>query len=223
MDTTFLTDLLKRSGRRYLDDILTLIVAGFIISLLSALTLGVMAGPMMAALYRAMGRRFRDGRAPEIMDIFDFQHFLRYMLAFYALAILIGLGFLLFILPGLYLLTIWLYVLPLMVERDLTLGEAMGESKAIADRIGLVQQFAIALILALIGYALSSLAGTLGSLLFNPFVVVYVLTALHAVEPAPPEAQTELSEVQLEPAAGEPPADSGAGSAQSPEAGPREP
>lgn len=194
MDSTFLTDLLKNSFRRYLDDILTLIVASFLVSLLSALTLGILAGPMMAGLYRAVSRRFREGRPPEIMDVFDFQHFLRYMLAFYALAILIGLGFMLLILPGLFLLTIWLYVLPLMVERDLSLGEAMRESKAIADRIGLAQQFAITLILALIGFALGSLAGPLGSLLFNPFAVIYILSALHAQEP-PPVADTATAGV----------------------------
>jgi uncharacterized membrane protein len=178
MDSSLIFTILRRAFDSFIRDILPLIVAGFLVTLLSALTLGLLGGPLLAGLYRMVSRRMTEGRTPEIGDVFYFDRFLDFVLAFYALTILIAIGFMFFILPGLYLLTIWLFAFPLMVERGHRLGEAMAESKAISDRVGLAQQFATALLLALIGAALGSVTGGLGGLVFAPFSVCYVLVAL---------------------------------------------
>jgi hypothetical protein len=187
MDSAAIIAILKRAFDLYLRDFLVLIVAAFIVGLLTPLTLGVLGGPLLAGLYRMVGKRLYNDQAPEIAELFYFERFFDHLLAFYVLAILIAVGFALLILPGLYLLTIWLFAFPLLVQHKLPLGEAMAESKRIADRVGLPQQFATALVLALIGAALSSVTGGIGSLVFAPFSVAYVLVALEHYREQDPE------------------------------------
>jgi len=182
MDSAAIIAILKRSFDALVRDILPLIIAGFFVSLLTGLTLGILGGPLLAGLYRMVSLRLREGREPQFSDVFYFDRFLEFLLAFYALVLLIALGFAFFILPGLFLATIWFYVFPLMVERDLGLGEAMRESKALADRVGLAQQFALTLVLLLIGGILSSLTDGLSSVFFTPFAAIYVITTLREVE-----------------------------------------
>lgn len=196
MDSNSIFKILKKSFDILLRDILPLIVAGLICGVLSALTLGVLGGPLVAGLYRMVFFRLRDGRAPEISDVFYFERFGTFVLAFYGLGALVSIGFMLFIVPGLYLLTIWLYVFPLMVQRDMTLSDAMAESKAIVDRAGLGQQFALVLVLSLLGVALCTLTKGLGYLVFAPYAVIYTFVALEnlssselaPIEPASEEA-----------------------------------
>ena len=182
MDSAAIIAILKRSFNALVSDILPLIIAGFLVSLLTGLTLGILGGPLLAGLYRMVSLRLREGREPQFGDVFYFDRFLEFVLAFYALVILIALGFAFFILPGLFLATIWFYVFPLMVERELGLGEAMRQSKALADRVGLVQQFALTLVLLLIGGVLSALTDGLSAVFFTPFAVIYVLNVLREVE-----------------------------------------
>jgi hypothetical protein len=189
MDSAAILSILKRAFDAFLRDILPLIVAGFFVSLLTGLTLGILGGPLLAGLYRMVSLRLREGREPQFGDVFYFDRFLQFVLAFYALVILIAIGFAFFILPGLFLATIWFYVFPLMVERELGLGDAMRESKALADRVGLAQQFTLTLVLLLLGAVLSALTDGLSSIFFTPFAAVYVLTALRDVEAGPREAE----------------------------------
>ena len=182
MNSAAIVGILKRSFNAFLRDILPLLVPAVFLSLLTALRLGILGGPLLAGLYRMVSLRLREGREPQLGDVFYFERFFEYLLAFYALAILIGLGFVFFILPGLFLATIWLYVFPLMVERGLGLGAAMGESKAIGDRWGLAQQFTLTFVLVLIGAVLSSLTDGISSVFFTPFAAIYVVTALREAE-----------------------------------------
>jgi hypothetical protein len=64
----------------------------------------------------------------------------------------------------------------------------MRESKVLADRVGLAQQFTLTLVLLLLGAVLSTLTDGLSSIFFTPFAAVYVLTALRDVEAQPPVA-----------------------------------
>lgn len=178
MDSGVIFTILKRAFDTFARDILPLIVAGFLATLLTGLTLGILGGPLLAGLYRMVSRRLGEGRAPEITDVFYFERFLDFLIAFYVLAILIAIGFALLILPGLYLLSIWFYAFPLMVERGYRLREAMAESKALSDHLGLAQQFTTALVLVLLGAALSSVLDGFTGILFTPFSVCYVLVAL---------------------------------------------
>lgn len=158
-------------------DILVLVVAGLAWAVLTVITLGVLGGPLTAGLFRMILLRMREDRTPEFADIFYFERFGRYVVAFYVLTILVGLASLLLVVPGLYLATIWIYVFALMVDRDLSLSQAMSESKALVERGGLGQHFGLVVLLSLVGAVLSSLTKGLGSLVGTPFSVICVLLA----------------------------------------------
>ncbi len=82
-----------------------------------------------------------------------------------ALVILVAIGFLLFIVPGVYLVVIWAFVLPLMAEKRLTFAEARAASKKLVDDAGFWTVFVVLLVLAII----TSVAGSVIGFVLNPF------------------------------------------------------
>ena len=177
----------KQSFDLLLDDIVPLVVAGFIVSLLTMLTLGILGGPLMAGLVRMVLLRVREDRTPEIGDLFYFDDFVRYVIAFYGLGILMVIGFMLLVLPGIYLATIWFYVFVLMVDRDIEVGAAISQSRALVYRIGLGPHVVLVALLVLISAVLSRLTQGFSSAVTGPFWVACTIVAYQmasAVSPA---------------------------------------
>ena len=109
-------------------DLGVLIIGTIVATVLSILTIGILAGPLMGGLYGMVVGRVRDGRTPHVGDVFDqFNRFWSFFGAFWVLAILIGLASVT-IIGGILLAAIWLYVFPIMVDRGMGFGDAMGES-----------------------------------------------------------------------------------------------
>lgn len=112
--------ILKEGWELFLKDIIVLFVMAILYMVLTAVTLGILGGPMLAGTIDAVLRRTREGRAIQVGDLFArFDQFGRYLGAFYVLTILIGIGFCLLVVPGIYLGTIWFYAFPLLVDRPL--------------------------------------------------------------------------------------------------------
>ena len=127
---------LKQAARLFIKDLAPLLIAALIAGVLSVLTLGILAGPLFAGLYGMVIGRVRDGRQPEVGDVFSgLDRFWSYAGAALALVVLVALASIT-IVGGFVLATIWLYVLPLMVDRGLSLGEAMKASKDMVVRAG---------------------------------------------------------------------------------------
>jgi hypothetical protein len=169
----------------FVRDIGVLIVAGIIAVVLSGVTIGILGGPLYAGLVGMILGRVRDGRPPQIGDVFSrFDRFGRYLAAFYLLVISVGIGLVLLIVPGLYLAAIWLYVFPLMVDRDLTLGEALSESRKMTNAHGLGTHMLVVLVL---GVVAAVVGGVLGiglrgsSYIFSSIAQGVVLPYLFAV------------------------------------------
>jgi hypothetical protein len=138
----------KHGWRRFVDDIGALLLATLIAIGLTVVSLGILGGPLVAGLYSMVIGRVRDGRRPRVGDIFSgFDRFWSYFGAGLALFVLIGLASLT-IIGGVVLATIWIYVFPLMVDRGMGLGQAMGASLDIVresfwEHLALVILFAI--------------------------------------------------------------------------------
>jgi hypothetical protein len=134
--------------RRFVGDIGALLLGTLIAVALTIVSLGILGGPLLAGLYRMMIGRVRDGRRPEVGDVFScFNRFWSFFGAALALIVLIGLASVT-IVGGVLLATIWLYVFPLMVDRGLGLGAAMGASldmvrESFWEHLALVILFAI--------------------------------------------------------------------------------
>ena len=164
---------LKQAGRLFLKDIGPLIIGAIIAGLLSIVTLGILAGPLVAGLYGMVIGRVRDGRQPRVGDVFDgFDRFWAYFFAALVLVLLIGLASIT-IVGGFLLATIWLYVFPLMVDRRLGLGAAMKASKDMVMRVGIWEHLALVIVL----FVIVSVANGALAILAAPFVVVAVSAA----------------------------------------------
>ena len=164
---------LKQAARLFVKDLAPLLIAALIAGALSVLSLGILAGPLFAGLYGMVIGRVRDGRQPEVSDVFSgLDRFWSYAGAALALVALVGLASIT-IVGGFVLATIWLYVFPLMVDRGLSLGEAMKASKDMVVRAGFWEHLALVVVL----FVIVSVANGALAILAAPFVVVAVTAA----------------------------------------------
>ena len=162
--------VLKQAARLFVKDLAPLLIAGLITGVLSVLTLGILAGPLFAGLYGMVIGRVRDGRQPQVGDVFDgLQRFWSYLAAALVLVVLIGLASIT-IVGGFLLATIWLYVFPLMVDRGLGVGEAMKASKDLVLKSGFWEHLALVIVL----FVVLSVANGMLAIIAAPFVVVAV-------------------------------------------------
>ena len=162
--------VLKQAARLFVKDLAPLLIAGLITGVLSVLTLGILAGPLFAGLYGMVIGRVRDGRQPQVGDVFDgLQRFWSYLAAALVLVVLIGLASIT-IVGGFLLATIWLYVFPLMVDRGLGVGEAMKASKDLVLKSRFWEHLALVIVL----FVVLSVANGMLAIIAAPFVVVAV-------------------------------------------------
>ncbi len=169
---------IKQAWRLFVKDLGPLLIAGLITVALSVLTLGVLAGPLTAGLYGMVAGRVREGRQPEVGQVFDeLDRFWSFFGAALVLVVLIGLA-MLTIVGGFLLATIWLYVFPLMVDRGMGLGEAMKASKDMVLENGFWEHLALVLILAVI----ASIANGALAIIATPFVVVTIAASYFLAE-----------------------------------------
>jgi uncharacterized protein (DUF983 family) len=157
----------KQGWRLFVKDIGPLIIAALIVAPLSVMTLGILAGPLVAGLYGVVVKRVRDGQQPEVGDVFgQMSRFWSFFAAALVLGILIGLASLT-IIGGVLLATIWLYVFPLMVDRGMGLGEAMRASYETVKQAGFWEH--LALVIAFV--VIASLANGALAILATPLLI----------------------------------------------------
>ena len=137
------------------------ILGGLLTQLLTALSLSLLAGPLVGAYLMTMILFLRQGRQPEFNDLFAGLPRTRELFSFFFLILLIVLGFLLMILPGIVFATWWIYTLPLMVDKRMRLGEAMRASYHKVNETGFFTHLIFLLMITLI-----------------PLLIINVLTAV---------------------------------------------
>jgi hypothetical protein len=162
--------VLKQGWRLFVKDLGPLIIGALIAGVLSILTLGILIGPLTAGLYGMVVKRVRDGQRPEVGDVFgQMNRFWSFFAAALVLGILVGLASVT-VIGGIVLATIWLYVFPLMVDRGIGLGEAMGTSYRMVKEAGFWEHVALVIVCLVI----SSLANGVLAIVATPFFVAAV-------------------------------------------------
>lgn len=157
----------KQGWRLFVKDIGPLIIAALIVAPLSVMTLGILAGPLVAGLYGVVVKCVRDGQQPEVGDVFgQMSRFWSFFAAALVLGILIGLASLT-IIGGVLLATIWLYVFPLMADRGMGIGEAMRASYETVKQAGFWEH--LALVIAFV--VIASLANGALAILATPLLI----------------------------------------------------
>jgi predicted Ser/Thr protein kinase len=92
-------------------------------------------GPLMGGLYLFYLKKIR-GETTTVETAFSgfSPRFLHLFLAAFVSLVLIGLGFICFILPGIYLLVAWVFTLPLVIDKGLDFWSAMELSRKIVSK-----------------------------------------------------------------------------------------
>jgi hypothetical protein len=161
----------------FVKDIGPLIVGTLIAGLLSIVTLGILAGPLFAGVYSMVIGRVRDGRPAEVGDVFSqMDRFWSFAGGMLFLVVVTGLAWIT-IIGGVLLSTIWLYVLPLMVDRRMGFWEALGASKDLVMKAGFWEHLA----LVVIGAVILAVVDGPFTLLSMPFVTAGTVAAYFAV------------------------------------------
>jgi hypothetical protein len=168
--------ILKNGWELFVRDIGPLIVGALIAGVLSVLSLLILAGPLFGGLYLMIVRRIREGRPAEFGDVFAcFDRFGTLFLAFWGGGLLILLGLALLVVPGLLLITIWVYMFPLVVDKGLSVGEAMSRSKEMVMKGGFWMHFAALLVVCVLTIVASIVTSGVGNLLTVPFFIAFVV------------------------------------------------
>ena len=137
---------------------------------------------MYAVTFHMILRRVREDRRAEYADMQSFDQIGAFAVAAVVLGVIIGIGFLLFVVPGLILVTLWVFALPLIGDRRIGVGEAMSESRDMARRLGYMTTFVTwfvgAIVVGVVVGLLSVIPviGFIIGLVAAPFVVAYVIS-----------------------------------------------
>ncbi|MBU0729925.1 MAG: hypothetical protein KKE17_13145 [Proteobacteria bacterium] len=136
------------------------IIGGFLVQVMITFSLGFLSGPVMGAYILMMVAFLRDNKRPEFGELFSgFKRFGE-LFPFFFLSWMIIAGFILMVIPGLIFMTMWLYVLVLMVDRKLSLGLAMRESRAKVSDKGFFMHFSFVFVITIVPSFLVKLLST---------------------------------------------------------------
>jgi hypothetical protein len=129
---------------------LILILGGLVVQLLTLLSMGILAGPFLGGYFLLIIYFLRDNKKPTFNDIFWGLQQFRNLFPFFLVLLLIFIGFMLLVIPGLLFATWWLYVLPLMVDRKISFSEAMRVSMNKVNETGFLMHFVFLLLISVI-------------------------------------------------------------------------
>ena len=128
-----------------------LILMTLVMSLVSIVTLGILAPVTMAGYMQAILLMVREGREPKTQDIFS-QMRLFFPLLGFTIIVLIAtmIGFFLLFFPGIIVVLavsfFCLYMVPLMIDKELGLIEAVKESYAMSIEKEILDQIVVVII-----------------------------------------------------------------------------
>ncbi len=159
-------NLLAETGKKFIKDIINLAIF-FLVGIILSMTI-VLIPSVTAGFTREFLNYARDGKKPELKELWNFSGYLTMLLLFLIGGPIIILGFILLIIPGVILSIWWMYSCFFIVDQNMGFWEAMCASKKAVSASGFINHFAIFLVLTVLGIAGSFAAG-LGSLVTAPF------------------------------------------------------
>lgn len=166
-----------RNTVKYIGPVLLLTLGQIVVS---AVSFGILAPVTMAGYMQSLLLTLREGREPELKDLFsEMQLFLPLLLFGFGITIALALGFLLLVLPGILMTAALvfgsMYMVPLMSDRNMGLIDALKTSWKMATREPWTDQ----IILTVLYLIILSLGGTVVIAIFfaQPLATFLVLSA----------------------------------------------
>ena len=159
--------------------IVSLVLMTLVMSVVAAITLGILAPTMMAGYMQSILSMVREGREPRIQDLFSEMRLFLPLLAF-GIVVLIGvtIGFMLLVIPGFLVIIVvsfcCLYMLPLMTDKKLGLVEAIKQSYNMAVRDNIPEHIVVVILFLVISGIGSSFL--VGFLFTQPLATTFLLS-----------------------------------------------
>lgn len=160
-------------------DYIALLLSTIVLFVVSIASFGLLAPVAMAGYTQSLLLAIRDGRRPEVRDLFThFNLFLPLLIFSLLLGAAVFIGLKMLVLPGLVVIAaasyFCLYLLPLMTDREMGLVEALQESTQMAT-VQPVSEHLVALAVYLVLNAIGSSTG-LGAVVTTPVALLFVLS-----------------------------------------------
>jgi hypothetical protein len=160
--------------QKYLEDTYRIIMAepvilvlgGLLVQLLTIVTLGILAGPLLGGYFLVVIGLLRDKKKPFFNDIFSGLQQFGTLFPYFLVLLIIFIGFMLLFLPGLLFATWWIYVLPLMADRKISYREAMRLSMNRVNETGFIMHLVFLLLISVIPILLLNFVSAMIPFLF---------------------------------------------------------
>lgn len=118
-----------------------------------------------------------DGKSVEVRDLAQpANEAVRYIIGTFVFSIAVGIGMALFIIPGVYVLTKYFFVPTLLVDTDLSVGDAFTASSKMTE--GRQMDLFVFLILSAVGMVLGLIALLVGAIAVS-WMVMFAVLVLH--------------------------------------------
>ena len=172
-------DHILAAWRIGLDHFIPLVILTLVLSAVSILSIGILAPVAFAGYTSSLLLLMKQNREPKAQDVFS-QLRLFFPLLIFTLVILLisAIGFTLIVIPGIVFAIIvgytCLYMMPLMVDRQFGLIDAVKKSTAIVT----TRPVADHVVVFLIFYVLTTIGGSsfIGFLVLQPFATLFLLS-----------------------------------------------
>ena len=168
----------KTSWNLSLKFIIPLIILTLVMFGISFLSLGILAPAMMAGYIDSLFKLIREQREPKVNDLFSQMKLFLPLLGFGIVAFIItSIGFLILFIPGLVILAALsfccIYMLPLMVDKEINLLDAIRESYSMAISGEVMEH--LVLVILYFGIMMIGSSIFIGSLFTLPFATLLLL------------------------------------------------
>ena len=182
---------LKNAWELTLEFIAPLIIVTLVMFAVWFGTFGILAPVTLAGYIHSLLRMTREGRDPQVKDLFTHLNLFLPLFGFTILvlvAVVTGLSLMVF--PGIAVTFVvaffCLYVLPLMTDRNMGLLAAIRQSAVMATRGSLTEHAAVVLIT--IGILAIGSSVFIGSLFTQPLATIFYLSVYNEQAVSPPPA-----------------------------------
>lgn len=184
---------LERAWSLTLQHLVPLILMTLLWSVLSAISLGILAPVVSAAYFQSILQMIRNGREPQVQDLFSEMRLFLPLLGFGVAVFLVSLiGFSFFFLPGAVVLCgitfCCLYLFPLMTDRNYGLADAVKESFRMVTGDDIMDHAITALLFIAVTAVGSSVF--IGWIFTQPLATIFLLSVYEqkvtGTPPAPP-------------------------------------
>ncbi len=166
-----------------LKNVVSLIIVTLVLAAISFISLGILAPIAFAGYAYALLLLINENREPRAQDIFSHLRLFFPLLGFLIIVFIICfIGYMLLVLPGVILSIGFgfcgLYMLPILVDKEIGVFEAFKKSVAMATQNNIVDHIIVFVIFSILTAVGSS--SVIGFLILQPFATLFLLSVYEA-------------------------------------------